>query len=65
MAHFSKENSRQCSPVLSKVMTILLQLDEETTLEEAQGLNLDKIMEINRSWWEEDGAGGDVYLLTR
>ena len=62
-AHFSKESCEDVRSViqavqpdivvieLCKARTNLLQLDEETILEEAQSLNLDKSLEIIRSHW--------------
>ena len=66
-AHFSKESCEDVKNVidsvqpdivmieLCKARTNLLQLDEQTILEEAQNLNLDKSLEIIRSWGTVQG----------
>ena len=71
-AHFSKESCEDVRSViqavqpdivvieLCKARTNLLQLDEETILEEAQNLNLDKSLEIIRS---QGTVQGVMYLL--
>ena len=71
-AHFSKESCEDVRSViqavqpdivvieLCKARTNLLQLDEETILEEAQSLNLDKSLEIIRS---QGTVQGMMYLL--
>ena len=71
-AHFSKESCEDVRSViqavqpdivvieLCKARTNMLQLDEETILEEAQNLNLDKSLEIIRS---QGTVQGVMYLL--